>query len=76
LEACSGIPLRRVEAISSSSFSLIDSYMLFEAPFSSLTFCSPRLAASAAPASRSGPGKSTPADDRCKVVAENGGDLD
>ena len=50
LDACSGFPLRLVEAISSSSFSLIDSYMLFEAPLSELTFCLPRFAASAAPA--------------------------
>ena len=50
LDACSGFPLRLVEAISSSSFSLIDSYMLYEAPLSELTFCLPRFAARAAPA--------------------------
>lgn len=50
LDACSGLPLRLVEAISSSSFSLIDSYMLFEAPLSELMSCLPRFAASAAPA--------------------------
>src|SRR5690606_5919570 len=42
--------LRLVEASSSSSPSLIDLYMLFEAPFSSFTLVSPRLAESAAPA--------------------------
>lgn len=50
LDTCSGLPLRLVEAISSSSFSLIESYMLLDAPLSALTFCLPRFAASAAPA--------------------------
>ena len=50
LATCSGLPLRLVEANSSSCFSLIDSYMLLDAPLSSLTGVSPRLAASAAPA--------------------------
>src|SRR5690606_30542791 len=49
-DLCSGLPLRLVEAISSSSFSLIDLYIDFEAPFSSLTLVSPRLADRAAPA--------------------------
>src|SRR5690606_25003634 len=50
LSACSGFPLRLVEAISSSSFLLMDSYMEREAPLSSFTGVSPRLAESAAPA--------------------------
>src|SRR3546814_8440906 len=45
LELCSGLPLRLVEASSSSSFSLMESYVLREAPLSSLTLVSPRLAA-------------------------------
>jgi hypothetical protein len=49
-DACLGFPLRFVEAISRSCFSLIDSTIDFEAPFSSLLLLSPRLAASAAPA--------------------------
>lgn len=47
---CSGLPLRLVEANSSSSFSLIDSYMLLDAPLSLLGLVLPRLAESAAPA--------------------------
>src|SRR5690606_4573462 len=47
---CSGLPLRLVEANSSSCFSLIDSYMSRDAPLRSLFFASPRLAESAAPA--------------------------
>jgi len=50
LDACSGLPLRLVEAIFSSSFSLMDSSMLRDAPFSLLLGVSPRLADSAAPA--------------------------
>src|SRR3546814_13385521 len=50
LVSCSCFPLRLVEAILSNSFSSMDSYMDFEAPFSSLFFVSPRLADSAAPA--------------------------
>jgi hypothetical protein len=46
----SGFSFRLVEAISSSSSSVIESNIDFEAPFSSLTFVSPRFAASAAPA--------------------------
>ncbi|CAC49713.1 HYPOTHETICAL PROTEIN SM_b21485 (plasmid) [Sinorhizobium meliloti 1021] len=49
-ETCSFFPLRLVEAISSSSFSVMDSSMPLEAPLSSLFFFSPRLAARAAPA--------------------------
>src|SRR5690606_33813944 len=49
-ETRSGLPLRFVDAISSSSFLLIDSYMLLDAPLSSLFLVSPRLAARAAPA--------------------------
>ena len=49
-EACSGFPLRFVEASSSSCFSLIDFSMLLEAPFSSDFLVSPRFAESAAPA--------------------------
>ncbi|MET3596113.1 hypothetical protein ABID26_005530 [Mesorhizobium shonense] len=45
-----GFPFRFVEAILSSSFSLIDFSMLLEAPLSSLFFFSPRFAARAAPA--------------------------
>src|SRR3546814_13247222 len=46
----SGLPLRLVLAMRSSSSSLIDSYISFEGPFSSLFIFSPRLAASATPA--------------------------
>jgi len=49
-EACSGLPLRFVEAMSWSSCSLIDSTIDFDAPFSSLFFFSPRFADKAAPA--------------------------
>ena len=47
--ACSGLPLRLVEANSSSCFSLIDLYMLRDAPLSLLGLVFPRLAESAAP---------------------------
>jgi hypothetical protein len=47
--ACSGFPLRFVDAIFSSSFSLID-IIDFDAPFSSLFGVSPRFADKAAPA--------------------------
>ena len=47
---CSGLPLRLVEANSSSSLSLIDLYMLLDAPLSLLGLVLPRLAESAAPA--------------------------
>src|SRR5690606_28555418 len=50
LDFFSGSPLRSVSASSSSSFSLIESYMPFDAPLSSETLVSPRLAESAAPA--------------------------
>ena len=46
----SGLPLRFVEAILSSSFSLIDLYMLREAPLSLLLLVLPRFAERAAPA--------------------------
>lgn len=49
-ETCSGLPLRLVEANSSSCFSLIDLYMLLDAPLSLLGLVLPRLAESAAPA--------------------------
>src|SRR5690606_18662479 len=49
-DLCSGLPLRSVPAISSSSFSVIDSYIDFDAPLSSPTLVSPRFADSAAPA--------------------------
>jgi hypothetical protein len=49
-ETCSGLPLRLVEANSSSCFSLIDLYMLRDAPLSLLGLVLPRLAESAAPA--------------------------
>src|SRR3954453_2260797 len=49
-DLCSGLPLRLVEAIFSSSFSLIDEAMDFEAPLSLLFGVSPRLAERAAPA--------------------------
>ena len=48
--AFSGLPLRLVEANSSSCFSLIDLYMLRDAPLSLLGLVFPRLAESAAPA--------------------------
>jgi hypothetical protein len=48
--ACSGLPLRLVEANSSSCLSLIDLYMLRDAPLSLLGLVLPRLAESAAPA--------------------------
>src|SRR6476646_7574766 len=48
--ACSGLPLRLVEANSSSCFSLIDLYMPLDAPLSLLGPVLPRLAESAAPA--------------------------
>src|SRR5579872_422239 len=49
---CSGLPLRLVAAKSSSWSSLIDLYISRDAPLRLLTFCPPRLAASAAPAAR------------------------
>lgn len=49
-ETCSGLPLRLVEANSSSCRSLIDLYMLRDAPLSLLGLVLPRLAESAAPA--------------------------
>lgn len=49
-ETCSGLPLRLVEANSSSSLSLIDLYMPRDAPLSLLGLVLPRLAESAAPA--------------------------
>ena len=49
-ETCSGLPLRLVEASSSSCSSVIDFSIDFDAPLSSLFLTSPRLAASAAPA--------------------------
>src|SRR5690606_19820369 len=49
-DLCSGFPLRLVEAISSSCFSLIDSYMPFEAPVAWPFLVSPRWADKAAPA--------------------------
>ena len=48
--ACSGLPLRLVEANSSSCFSLIGLYMPLDAPLSLLGPVLPRLAESAAPA--------------------------
>jgi hypothetical protein len=50
LSAFGGKFLRFVEAMSSSSFSVMDLCICFDAPFSSETFVSPRLADSAAPA--------------------------
>src|SRR6185503_20910593 len=47
---CSGFPLRLVEAIFLSSFPLIESYMLLEAPRSELLGFSCSLTASAIPA--------------------------
>lgn len=49
-DLCSGFPLRLVEAIFSSSFSLIEEAIDFDAPFSSLLAVSPLFAESAAPA--------------------------
>jgi hypothetical protein len=49
-DTCSGLPLRLVEANSSNCFSLIEAYILLDAPLSWLTGVSPRLAARAAPA--------------------------
>ena len=49
LEACSGFPLRLVEANSSSCCSLIELYISLAAPLMLLGLVSPRLAASAAP---------------------------
>src|SRR5690606_6680888 len=46
----SGRPLRFVSANSSSCFSLMDSYISFDAPLSSFFLVSPRLAERAAPA--------------------------
>lgn len=45
-----GFPLRGVEAMSWSSFSLIEPAIDFEAPLNSPLLMSPRFAASAAPA--------------------------
>src|SRR5438067_13261343 len=50
LLACSGLPLRLVEAIFSSSFSLIDETIDLDAPLSLLFGVSPRFADRAAPA--------------------------
>src|SRR3954469_11318934 len=50
LALCSGLLLRLVEAIFSSSFSLIDEAIDFDAPLSLLLGVSPRLADKAAPA--------------------------
>src|SRR3546814_18874612 len=50
LALCSGFPLRLVDAMSLSSFSLIDSSIDFDAPLSLLFGVSPRLADRAAPA--------------------------
>src|SRR5690606_11830120 len=47
---CSGLPLRLVSARSCSSRSLMDLYISRDAPLSSLTLVSPRLAERAAPA--------------------------
>src|SRR5690606_5070736 len=49
-EAFRGFPLRLVEAISLSSFSLIDLAISLDAPLRLLALSSPRLTASAAPA--------------------------
>src|SRR3954466_9176986 len=49
-DLCSGLPLRLVEAIFSSSFSLIDDAIDLDAPRSLLLGVSPRLADRAAPA--------------------------
>src|SRR6185312_3220534 len=49
-DECSGLPLRLVEAIFLSSFSLIELYMLFDAPLSELLGRSCSLTARAAPA--------------------------
>src|SRR5690606_38902216 len=48
LSTCSGFPLRPVDAMSSSSFLLMDSYMDLDAPLSSFTGVSPRVAERAA----------------------------
>src|SRR5690606_9949292 len=50
LDLCSGFPFCLVEAVFSSSFSLIDLAISLDAPRSSLLALSPRLAAKAAPA--------------------------
>ena len=49
-DLCSGFPLRLVDAIFSSSFSLIDEAIDFDAPLSLLLGVSPRFAERAAPA--------------------------
>ena len=49
-DLCSAFPLRLVEAIFSSSFSLIDEAIDFDAPFSLLFEVSPLFAERAAPA--------------------------
>ena len=49
-DLCFGMPLVLVEAILSSSFSLIDLYIEREGPLSDPAFFSPRFAESAAPA--------------------------
>jgi hypothetical protein len=49
-DTCSGLPLRLVEANSSNCLSLIDLYMLRDAPLSLLGLVLPRFAESAAPA--------------------------
>src|SRR5580704_5675306 len=49
-ETCCGLPFRFAEANSSNCFSLMDSYIDFDAPFRRVAFCSPLFAASAAPA--------------------------
>src|SRR5947209_15592900 len=49
-DLCSALPLRLVEAIFFSSFSLIEDAIDFDAPFSLLFGVSPRLADRAAPA--------------------------
>jgi len=49
-ETCLGFPFVFVDAIFSSSFSLIDSYIDLDAPLSEPTLVSPRLAESATPA--------------------------
>ena len=49
-DVCSGLPLRFVDANSSSSISLIDEAIDFDAPLSLLFGVSPRLAERAAPA--------------------------
>jgi len=49
-DLCSALPFRLVDAISLSSFSLIDDAIDFDAPLSLLFGVSPRLADKAAPA--------------------------